>query len=48
MTVLAQSFWVGLAGVVLAVPAAFGLAALAETAGAKVQLPWWLVDRPWP
>ena len=40
MSVLAQSFWVGLAGVVLAVPTVFLLAHLASEAGAKVQLRW--------
>jgi putative ABC transport system permease protein len=39
LAVLAQSFWVGLIGVLLAVPAAHGLAALAESIGARVILP---------
>jgi putative ABC transport system permease protein len=43
MTVLAQSFWVGMAGIVLGLPASFGLAAGAEALGAKVLLPWWLL-----
>jgi putative ABC transport system permease protein len=42
-TVMAQSLWVGLAGVVLAVPAVFALARGAELLGAKVLLPWWIV-----
>jgi putative ABC transport system permease protein len=37
--VLAQSFWVGLAGIGLAVPAVFGLAKGAGLLGAKVLLP---------
>jgi putative ABC transport system permease protein len=43
LTVLAQSFWVGVAGVVLAVPTAFLLQQLGDEAGAKILLPWWLV-----
>jgi len=39
MTVLAQSFWVGLIGVCLALPAAFALKALAEFWGLRVDLP---------
>jgi putative ABC transport system permease protein len=42
LTVLAQSFWIGVAGIALAVPAIFGLARLGSEVGAKVQLPWWL------
>ncbi len=40
--VLAQSFWVGLFGVALAVPVIFTLAACANFAGARVLLPVWL------
>jgi putative ABC transport system permease protein len=36
--VMAQSFWVGVIGVALALPTVFGLARLAEIAGARVQL----------
>jgi len=36
--VMAQSFWIGVIGVVLALPTVFGLARLAEAAGARVQL----------
>ena len=39
MTVLAQSFWVGIAGIILALPTVFALAALAGHLGAKVHLP---------
>jgi putative ABC transport system permease protein len=42
--VLAQSFWVGVAGTTLALPAVFGLAELADQLGAKVQLPWQLLS----
>jgi len=38
--VLAQSFWVGIVGVVLAYPVVYGLGKLAETAGARVHLRW--------
>jgi putative ABC transport system permease protein len=41
--VLSQSFWVGLAGVGLALPAVFVLAQTAESLGAKVLLPSWLL-----
>jgi putative ABC transport system permease protein len=37
--VLAQSFWVGLAGILVAVPAIYGLAFGADKAGAPVMLP---------
>jgi len=40
--VLAQSFWVGLFGVALAVPVIFTLGACANFAGARVLLPPWL------
>jgi putative ABC transport system permease protein len=43
LTVLAQSFWVGLAGVTLAIPAAFALAEGADALGARVMLKWWLL-----
>lgn len=36
--VMAQSFWVGVIGIAVAVPTVFGLARIAEFAGAKVQL----------
>ncbi|MCI0641155.1 MAG: ABC transporter permease [Gemmataceae bacterium] len=42
LTVLAQSFWVGLFGICLAVPFILILASLGNDAGAKVLLPWWL------
>jgi putative ABC transport system permease protein len=41
--VLAQSFWIGVAGVLLALPAVFGLAEGADALGAKVLLPGWLL-----
>jgi putative ABC transport system permease protein len=43
LTVLAQSFWVGLAGVGLALPVTFFLAQGADLLGAKVRLPFWLL-----
>jgi putative ABC transport system permease protein len=41
LMVLAQSFWIGAAGVALALPAVYGLAYLGNQVGAKVLLPWW-------
>ncbi len=41
--VLAQSFWIGVSGAALALPAIFGLGAGADTLGAKVLLPIWLL-----
>ena len=41
--VLSQSFWVGLIGVVIAVPTIYGMSRLAEFAGARVLLPQWLL-----
>jgi putative ABC transport system permease protein len=43
LTVLAQSFWVGVAGVALAVPTVFLLGHLGNEVGAKILLPWWLI-----
>jgi len=43
MTVLAQSFWVGVVGVCLAVPASFGLARAALLVHVPVPLPGWLL-----
>ena len=42
-TVLAQSFWVGVAGVALALPTVYGLAQVGNELGAKVLLPWQLI-----
>lgn len=41
--VLAQSFWVGIFGIALALPVILLMAELAETFGAKVLLPPWLL-----
>jgi len=41
--VLAQAFWVGSAGVLLALPGTFGIARLVDVLGAKVNLPPWLL-----
>jgi putative ABC transport system permease protein len=43
LAVLNQSFWVGLAGVGVALPAVFLFAHMAESLGAKVLLPSWLM-----
>jgi putative ABC transport system permease protein len=40
---MAQSFWVGLTGIVLAFPTVLLLAHLGTEVGAKVLLPWWLL-----
>jgi putative ABC transport system permease protein len=40
LTVMAQSFWVGLAGILLAYPVVLGLAALATRAGTPVVIRW--------
>jgi putative ABC transport system permease protein len=41
--VLAQSFWVGVAGIALALPAVLLLARGADALGARVALPSWLL-----
>jgi putative ABC transport system permease protein len=41
--VVAQSFWVGLFGIALAMPVVFVLGACANFAGARVLLPLWLI-----
>jgi putative ABC transport system permease protein len=41
-TVLAQSFWVGVAGVSIGLPIAYLLSGAAETVHVPVPLPWWL------
>jgi putative ABC transport system permease protein len=43
LAVLAQSFWVGVAGIVLAVPAVWILVQAAAALEARVLLPWWLL-----
>lgn len=43
MSVLAQSFWIGVAGVLLAFPLVHLLAGGAELMGAKMQLPPWVL-----
>lgn len=44
LTVITLAFWVGIAGVAVAVPAVFGLAEFANYLGAKVLLPMWLLS----
>jgi putative ABC transport system permease protein len=41
--VMAQAFWVGAIGIVLALPAVYGLAEVADRLGVQVRLPWWLL-----
>ncbi len=43
MMVLAQSFWVGVAGVIAAFPPIYGIALVGDYVGAKVMLPYWLI-----
>jgi putative ABC transport system permease protein len=43
LMVLAQSFWVGIIGVALALPAVYVLAEVADRLGVRVLLPWWLL-----
>jgi len=43
MIVLVQAFWLGVFGILLAFPAVFGLAQVAELMGARVQLPAWVL-----
>jgi putative ABC transport system permease protein len=43
-SVLAQSFWVGVIGIAIAIPAAYGLSQGADALGAKVLLRPWLVS----
>lgn len=41
--VMWQSFWVGVIGIGLALPAVYSLAELADRLGVQVLLPWWLL-----
>jgi putative ABC transport system permease protein len=43
LSVLTQSFWVGLAGLMVGLPATFALAAGADSLGARVLLPGWML-----
>jgi putative ABC transport system permease protein len=43
LMVLAQSFWIGIAGIALAFPAIFGIASVGNEIGAKILLPFWLL-----
>jgi putative ABC transport system permease protein len=43
LMILAQSFWLGILGVLLALPVVFGLAYLAGLVGARVFLPPWVL-----
>lgn len=42
MSVVAQSFWVGLAGIIVAVPVTVGLSYLANMIGTQVRMPWYV------
>jgi putative ABC transport system permease protein len=42
LMVMAQSFWVGIAGIAIAIPAVLVIAHFGSEIGAKVLLPWWL------
>ena len=42
LSVLYQSFWVGLAGVIVAIPITLALAWLADFIGTRVRLPWFV------
>lgn len=41
--VMSQALWVGGAGVLLAIPVAFGLASVVDHLGARALLPYWLI-----
>ena len=41
--VLAESFWIGLLGAIVGLPASFALAGAAELLGVRVLLPFWLL-----
>jgi len=43
LMVLAQSFWVGSAGILVSLPAIYGIAGLGNEIGAKVQLRWFVM-----
>jgi putative ABC transport system permease protein len=43
LMVMAQSFWVGVIGVALAMPVVHGLAEVADRLGVRVLLPYWLL-----
>lgn len=41
--VMLQSFWVGVFGIAISLPAMYMASSLAESLGVKVDLPWWLL-----
>jgi putative ABC transport system permease protein len=43
LTVVTQSFWIGIIGAILAYPTVQALAALAALGGVNVIMPWWLL-----
>ena len=43
LSVLGQSFWIGVLGALIALPIVFALKWAAESAGAKIELNWWIL-----
>lgn len=43
MLVINQSFWIGVIGISLALPAVYGLAEVADRLTVQILLPWWLL-----
>ena len=43
LMVMNQAFWVGVLGIVVALPAAYGFAALADYMGVQILMEWWLL-----
>ena len=40
---MTQAFWVGVLGIILALPAAYGFTALADYMGVQILMKWWLL-----
>jgi putative ABC transport system permease protein len=43
LMVMNQAFWVGILGIMVAMPAAYGFAALADYMGVQILMKWWLL-----
>ena len=43
LMVMNQAFWVGVLGIIVAMPAAYGFAALADYMGVQILMKWWLL-----
>ena len=43
LMVMTQAFWVGVLGIILALPAAYGFTALADYMGVQILMKWWLL-----